>query len=215
MQLFKIVLVLFVFLVNLVFAPPSLAEPKTPRYVNNPDYIEVTQSLNTLLKAKETPAEAEKYTPEELDNKIADLELQKYTLETGVNWGQCRNETGKTLAVYGPNPKKSKSVYDRTLYFLGAGQTTEPEWDCDGVYIPSDAVTNLTTDGQTLGAVAVKIVDGTQLVVKTNPDTGALELNPPPAKIFKSGEVNWFIPNVSQASIDTRIPNAFLQDPTD
>jgi hypothetical protein len=215
MKLLKVVLVLFVLLVNLVFTPPSLADTKTPKYDKNPDYIEIAQSLNALLKAKENPGEAEKYTPEELDQKIADLEFQKYTLETGINWGQCRNETGKTLAVYGPNPKKSKSTYDKTLYFLGAGQITEPEWDCDGVYIPTDAVTNLTTDGQTLGAVAVKIVDGTQLVVKTNPDTGVLELNPLPAKIFKSGEVNWFIPNVSQVSIDTRVPNASIQDPTD
>jgi len=210
-KLFKVILVVLVMLVNFAVAQPSLAEPKTPKYVNNPDYIEIGQSLDTLLKVKENPVEAEKYTPEELNQKIADLEFQKYTLETGINWGQCRNETGKNLAVYGPNPKKSNSPYDNTLYFLAAGQITAPEWDCDGVYIPSGVVTNLTIEGP----VAVRIPDGTQLVVKTNPETAALELNPPPTKIFKSGEVNWFIPNVSQTSIETRVSNVPIHGTND
>ncbi|HLO47746.1 MAG TPA: hypothetical protein VK211_04935 [Kamptonema sp.] len=218
MKLFKVVLVVLVFLVNLVLVPPSWAEPETPKYANNPDYIEVTQALNTLLTAKQTPTETEKYTPEELDKKIADLEFQKYALETGISWGQCRNETDNNLAIYGPKHKKSPSSYDNALYFLGPGQTTRPKWDCEGVFIPSGAATNLTDDtqGQDLtGAVAVKIVDGSQLIVKANPDTAALQFNAPPAKFFKSGEVNWFIPNVSQASIDTRVPNAPIEEPND
>ena len=79
-KLFKVILVVLVMLVNFAVAQPSLAEPKTPKYVNNPDYIEIGQSLDTLLKVKENPVEAEKYTPEELNQKIADLEFQKYTL---------------------------------------------------------------------------------------------------------------------------------------
>ncbi|MDB9510285.1 hypothetical protein PN499_03585 [Kamptonema animale CS-326] len=218
MHLFKVILVLFVLLVNLAFTPPSWADPKTPKYSNNPDYIEVTQALNTLLAAKETPIETESYTREELDKKIADLEFQKYALETGINWGQCRNETSSNLAIYGPKGEKSRSSYDNALYFLGPGQTTQPYWDCEGVYIPSGAATNLTTaaQGEDLkGAVALKIVDGSQLVVKTNPDTSALDFNVPSAKFFKSGDVNWFIPNVSQTSIDTRIPNVPMEDPND
>ncbi len=57
------------------------------------------------------------------------------------------------------------------------------------------------------GGVALKIVDGTQLVVTTNPETAAVEFNVPTAKVFKPGEVNWFIPNVSQAYINTQVPN--------
>lgn len=218
MHLFKVLLVLLVVLVNLVFTPPSWADPKTPKYNNNPDYIEVTQTLATLQAAKAAPTEGENYTPEELDKKIADLEFQKYALETGINWGQCRNETSSNLAIYGPKGEKSRSSYDNALYFLGPGQTTQPYWDCEGVYIPSGAVTNLTagTEGQDLKeAVAFKIVDGTQLVVKTNPDTSALEFNVPSAKFLKSGDVNWFIPNVSQASIDTRIPNIPMEELND
>ena len=218
MHLFKVLLVLLVVLVNLVFTPPSWAEPKTPKYDNNPDYIEVTQALATLQAAKAAPTEGENYTPEELDKKIADLEFQKYALETGINWGQCRNETSNNLAVYGPKGKKSPSSYDNALYFLAPGQTTQPYWDCEGVYIPSGAATNLTAgaEGQDLKeAVAFKVVDGSQLVVKTNPETAALEFNASPAKFFKSGDVNWFIPNVSQVSIDTRIPNVPMEDHND
>jgi len=45
-------------------------------------------------------------------------------------------------------------------------------------------------------------------VVKTNPDTDTVEFNVPAVKFLKAGETNWFIPNVSQADIDTRVPNA-------
>lgn len=100
MKIFKFVLVFLVMVANLVFVPPSWADaPKTPRYASNPDYIEVTEALDTLKAAKDAPDIAQNYTPEELKQKIAQLEFQKYTLETGKPWGQCRNETGKTLAV--------------------------------------------------------------------------------------------------------------------
>ncbi|MEG4573928.1 hypothetical protein QUA56_14710 [Microcoleus sp. N3A4] len=213
MKIFKFVLVLLVMAANLVFVPPSWADaPKTPKYAKNPDYIEVTQTLNTLLSAKNSTEQNESYTPEELQKKISQLEFQKYTLETGESWGQCRNDTGKTLAIYGPKRKKSPDSYENALYFLAPGQTTGDRWDCDGVYLPSDVkVTDLTaTDkaAQTLtGGIAVKIVNGTQLVATANPDTGAVEFNVPTAKVFKPGEVNWFVPDVSQAYIDTQLPN--------
>jgi hypothetical protein len=212
-NIFKFVLVLLVIAVNLVFVPPSWAETKTPKYANNPDYIEVTQALNTLLTAKDAPDIAQTYTPEELQQKIAQLEFQKYTLETGKPWGQCRNETGKTLAVYGPKRKKSANSYENDLYFLADDQTTENKWDCDGVYLPSDVklteLNSASKQGQELtGGVALKIVDGTQLVVTTNPETAAVEFNVPTAKVFQPGEVNWFIPKVSQAYINTQVPNA-------
>ena len=210
MKSFKFLLVALVILVNLCLATPSWADP--PRFTENPDYIEVTKALDTLLKAKNSPELAGSVTPEEIENRISELEFQKYTLETGIDWGQCRNETGKTIAIYGKKPKKSKSSYDNAIYFLANGQTTEDEWDCDGIYLPSGIkVAGLTSDGQALAletAVVGKIFDGTQLVVKTNPETGVVELNVPPAKILKPGEVNWFIPNISSKAIAARIANA-------
>ncbi len=215
MKIFKFVLVLLVMAANLVFVPPSWADaPKTPKYATNPDYIEVTQTLNTLKTAKDAPDTAQTYTPEQLQQKIAQLEFQKYTLETGKPWGQCRNETGKTLAVYGPKGKKAaSSTYENALYFLADGQTTKHKWDCDGIYLPSDIkATDLrTTDRpseELTGGLAVKIVDGTQVVARANPDTGAVEFNVPTAKVFQPGDANWFVPDVTQAYIDTQVPNA-------
>lgn len=213
MRFLKLVLVVLVIAVNLVFAPASLAGSEKPKYTSNPDYIEVTQTLDSLLAAKNSTAQNESYTPEELQKKIAQLEFQKYTLETGKNWGQCRNDTGKTLAVYGPKRKKAVSDYENALYFLGAGQTTKHKWDCDGIYLPSDVkATDLSVAdklAQALtGGVAVKIVDGTQFVATANPDTAAVEFNVPTAKVFKPGDANWFVPDVTQAYIDTQVPNA-------
>jgi hypothetical protein len=216
MKLFKSLLITLVMLASLVFAQPSFADK--PKFLKNPDYIEVTKSLDSLIAAKQAQAQTENYKPEEIQKKIDELEFQKYALETGINWGQCRNETGKTIAVYGPKPDEDDDdddfnyQYDNALYFLANGQTTKKKWDCNGVYLPSGVKTAaISPNGQVQdldAPVAVKIVDGTQLVIKTNPDTDALEFSIPTAKVFKAGETNWFIPNVTQAVIDTRVPNA-------
>ncbi len=213
MRLLKIVLVVLVMVANLVWVPASLAGSDKPKYTSNPDYIEVTETLNTLLDAQKSTESNQNYTPEELQKKIAQLEFQKYTLETGKSWGQCRNDTGKTLAVYGQKPKKAASDYENALYFLGAGQTTKHKWDCDGIYLPSDVkATDLSVVDKVAqaltGGVAVKIVDGTQFVATANPDTAAVEFNVPTAKVFKPGDANWFVPDVTQAYIDTQLPNA-------
>lgn len=208
MKLFQIFLVVLVLLVNLVVAQPSFADPK---FSKNPDYIEIVEELDSLFEAQDVQnltAEEEQNIQQQIDK----LQFEKYNLETGISWGQCSNETGKTLGIYGQKPKKSKSDYDNALYFLPNGQTTEEEWDCEGVYLPGDvkiAGFN-TTDEQgqpSTSPVAVKIVDGTHLVVKTNPDTSEVEFNLPGVKLLKPGEINWFIPNVSQADIDSHIPN--------
>ncbi|HEY9603569.1 MAG TPA: hypothetical protein V6C85_18280 [Allocoleopsis sp.] len=210
MNLVTALLIVLVFVANLVFAQPSLADK--PKFLKNPDYIEVTKALNDLKTAQEAQAQSENYNPEEIQQKIGELEFQKYALETGINWGQCRNETGKTLAVYGPKPDLDdddyESQYDTGLYFLADGQTTKKKWDCEGVYLPSDAQIAGLGSEELAGPVAVKVADGTQIAIKTNADTGAIEFSNPPTKVFKAGDVNWFIPNVSQSAIDTRVANA-------
>lgn len=208
-------LLALLFMANLVFAEPSLADK--PKFLKNPDYIEVTETLNGLKSAQEAQDKTENYNPEEIQKRIDELEFQKYALETGINWGQCRNETGKTLAVYGPKPKFDDDdyediyPYDNGLYFLANGQTTKKKWDCEGIYLPADARTTINSNGQNQqvnGPAAVKIADGTQLVINTNQDTGATDFSIPPTKVLKAGEANWFIPNVSQAVIETRVANA-------
>ena len=208
MKFFKIAFVVLLFLVNLVVAQPSWADRK---FTENPDYIEVTQSLDSVLKQKETEG-----TTTENVKKIADLQFQKYLLETGENWGQCRNETGTAILVYGQKRKKSQSTYDNVLYLLASGQETDDEWDCDGVYLPGDVKVALldTVEGQQpRGAVAYKIVDGTRLVAKTIPGTSEIEFNVPPAKVFPAGEeTSWLIPDTLQAALATGITNAPIDD---
>lgn len=211
---FKPFLIALLILVNLVFVQPSFAD--RPKFTKNPDYIEVTKALESLKTAQNTQAEGENTNPQEIQKKIDELEFQKYALETGTSWGQCANETNKTLAVYGPKPDEDDVgedyPYDTALYFLAPGRTTKEKWDCNGVYLPNDAkVTAISSNQQgeeLAGSGAIKIVNGTQLVAKTNLDTSAVELNIPATQVFKAGDLNWFIPNVSQATIDTRVANA-------
>lgn len=212
MKIVKVVLVILVFVVNLVIAQPSWAD--RPKLTNSSDYQEVTQALDELLKANETTDQSG-YTPEEFQQKLGELRLQKYIIETARNWGQCRNETGKTLAIYAHKPKKSffPNSNETQLYYLADGEETDDEWSCDGVLLPTGAnITGLipgNTQLQKLAEpIALKYVTGTQLVAKTNPETGAIEFNVPPAQVFNIGEGQWQIPTVSQADIDTQTPNA-------
>ncbi len=207
MKLFKFALVVLVLLVNFLFAQPSFADK--PKYKENPDYIELTQNLDSLLQARDSQTLPEGATAEEVQQRIAQLQFQKYIMERGEKHAECRNETGKTIAIYGPKSKKSDSPYDNSLYLLPDGQTTDDDWDCEGIYLPND----VQVAGLDLGSpVAIKVLQGTQLVVKSNPDTGAFEFNLPPAKVLKADEINWNIPDVSQAALDLQFPTAPIDD---
>ncbi|MGL5924941.1 hypothetical protein [Chroococcidiopsis sp.] len=202
MKFFKLTLVALILLVNLAIASPSWADSDLTK---GTDYAEVTQALDELIKAKDAPDRAG-YTSEQYQQRLNDLEFQKYVLETAEDPAQCRNETGKTLAIYAT--KKSGAA---SLYFLGDGKVTDDDWSCKGVYLPSGtkvAVAPLAPVQELAEAIALKIVDGTQLVAKTNPQTGAIEFNVRPAKVFKAGETDWSIPVLSQADIDAKTPNA-------
>ncbi len=213
MKAFKYILMVLVLLANLVFALPSFAD--APKFTKNPDYIALTKELKKLQTAKETQAEVEGYTPEQIENKINELEFQKYTFESGLNWSQCQNETGRTLTVYGPdlNVEEDDDFSSGAgLYFLADGQTTKTRWNCQGIYLPNDIKANtLTPEGENqelTGGVVIKIPTGTKLVVKTNQDTGAVEFNIPVTQVSKPDELKWFIPNVPQSVVNTRVTNA-------
>ncbi|MBW4563919.1 MAG: hypothetical protein KME32_22815 [Mojavia pulchra JT2-VF2] len=200
--LVKITLVCFLLLANLMIAQPSWAGKK---YASDPDYIEVTKSLKSALQDKQTQG-----ATSEIEQKISNLKFQKYILENSEDSvGICRNETDKTLLVYGQKPKKSTSTYDNELYLLPSGAETDDEWDCQGVYLPGEAA---TAEQAATPAKAFKIVHGTRLVATTNPQTGGMEFNLPPAKVFQSGEANWFIPENSQAALDAGITTAKIDD---
>lgn len=207
MQLVKIVLVALVLIVNLVIAQPSWAGKD---FTKGADYAEVTQALNELLSVKNAPSQAG-YTPEQFQQRLAQLQFQKNVIETAKKRAQCRNETGKTLAVYANKPKKSPTQ----LYYLGAGQITDDDWDCDGIYLPAltQVVLSPNAQPQELSEpIAVKFVDGTQSIARANPATGVIEFNVEPAKVYLAGETNWLIPTLSQADIDTQTPSPQLID---
>jgi hypothetical protein len=211
MKLFKTLLVVFTVLINFLIVQPSWAD--APKLTQTPDYAEVNQALNELVQAKAAPEESG-YTLEQIQQKSGELNLQKYILETASQWGQCRNQTGQTLAVYVHKAKKNQ---EPGLYSLANNQVTDDDWNCDGVYLPTGVkIASLTfgdTEGQELTEpLALKVVPGTQLIAKTNPETGAVELNVPPAKVFKTGETSWSIPNLSIADISTQLPNAPIED---
>ncbi|MEH2050275.1 hypothetical protein [Nostoc sp.] len=207
MQFLKIILVALVLMLNLVIAQPSWASKD---FTKGADYTEVTQALNQLLTVKDTPEQAG-YTPEQFQQRLTQLQSQKNIIETARKRAQCRNETGKTLAVYANKPKKSPTQ----LYFLGAGTITDDDWDCDGIYLPAGSQVVLGPNAQPqelTEPIAIQFVDGTQSLARTNPATGAIELNVEPAKVFKTGESTWLLPTYSQADIDTQIPTPQLID---
>ncbi|KYC42544.1 hypothetical protein WA1_16385 [Scytonema hofmannii PCC 7110] len=213
MKAFKYLLMVLLLLANFMFAQPSFAD--APKITKSPEYKALTKEINKLRTVQESQTELEGYTPEEIENKLGELELLKYAFESGVNWGQCENKTGKTLAVYGPIPgniEEEDFPYDAGLYFLANGQTTQNDWDCQGIYIPSDVTAvSPTSDGENqeiTGGVVVKVPKGTKLAIATNQTTGALEFNMPVAQVSKSSKVNWFVPTVSQAFLDTRSTTA-------
>ncbi|MBW4445260.1 MAG: hypothetical protein KME10_29640 [Plectolyngbya sp. WJT66-NPBG17] len=193
MKLLKIALVIAVFLVNLAIAQPSWADK--PKASKNADYIEFTKAIETLTQEQETNGS----TPE-LKQQIDELKLQKAVIASGMTWGQCRNETGSTLAISGAATGKSTAISD-SLYFLADGQTTPDGWDCNGIYLPSGI--NAAGIDSTNPSI-FSIMDGTRLIAKLNSDTGAIEFNVPPVKNAKADKT---IPNISQAFIDSRIPS--------
>jgi hypothetical protein len=202
-HLIKITFVCLLLLANLILAQPSWAGKKIS---DDPDYVEVTKLLESALQDKQTQGS----TPE-LEQAIANLEFQKYILENSEeSVGICRNETDKTLLVYGQKPKKSSSTYDNQLYLLPSGAETDDDWNCQGIYIPGKAA----TEGQeATPAQAFKIVHGTRLVATTNPETGETQFNLPPLKLIQPGDKdNWFIPENLQAALDAGLTTATIDD---
>lgn len=193
--LFKLALIGLIFVVNLAIAQPSFADP--PKATKNPDYIQVTKTLNGLLALQET----EDVTPE-VQQRIDELTVQKALIESGVTWGQCRNETGNTIGIFGP-PSAESETSDNSLYYLADGETTPEGWDCQGIYLPS----GMDVAGIKSTPAVFKILDGTRLVARRNADNSGIEFNIPPVASSQDAKVT--IPNISQTFIESRIPTTF------
>jgi hypothetical protein len=202
MKQLKIWLVTLLCIASFAVASPVLADRIAKK---SPDYPVVVENLNSLLELQSNPEQSE-YSPEELQQKISDLKLQKYVLETSEDWGVCRNETGKTLSIYARNPKKGTP---NTIFYLANGEETDDNWDCEGIYIPNDvkvASLNLPSGESSV----VKILDGTNLTISSSPNTNELLLDIPSALLqtINASDTTWTIPNLTQADIDAQAPNA-------
>lgn len=205
MKRFKLVLIGLVMLIQIAIAPAALAD--VPKLTTTPEYTEVTTAIADLLNAKSDP-ENSGLSPGEIEQKLGALNLQKYILETASNWSQCRNETGKTIAVYAHKAKKTPQP--STLYYLGAGKTTDDDWNCDGIYLPTGA--KLAGQSELTQPIALQFVSGTQLTITSNPD-GEIELSLPPAKtLTASPESTLSIPDLTLASVEATAPNAPIED---
>lgn len=202
MKFVKLVLIAIAFLINVAVARPALAN-RLP-LDQNPDYITINETLSTLTQAQDTQTPLEGLSLQDVQARIDGLRYQKYIMETGTDT-ICRNDTTQTIAVYGAKPKNSTATFDQVIYLLPAGEETDDDFTCTGVYLPKDAtVTGLTLES----AAAVKILDGTQLVLTEDPNTGAIAFNLPPASILKAGDANWEIPDLAQADLTTQFPAA-------
>lgn len=198
-----VVLVTLVALFN--FAFPALAD--APKLTTLPEYTEVTTAIADLLKAKSDPNSTD-LSPVEIEQKLGALNLQKYILETASSWSQCRNETGKTIAIYAHKAKKTP--LPSSLYYLASGETTDDDWNCDGVYLAAGS--KLAGQPELTEPLALQFVSGTQLVATTNPN-GEIEINVPPAKtLTASAESALPIPNLTLASVEATAPNAPIED---
>lgn len=193
-----------VLLVLIGIARPAAADPIAEK---SPQYAEITQTLSELTQLQATPdtdLEAAGYSAASLAQKISDLRFQKYIQETSEDYGICSNTTASTVGVYGYDPDRKNATPQ--IAYLGAGQTTDDDWACTGVFLPADAaVTGLDLGGE--GAIA-SLVDGTRLTISENPITGAIEFDAPIYKVLKATDTATPLPLLSQADVAAQVANA-------
>ncbi|MDX2098360.1 MAG: hypothetical protein SFW36_11340 [Leptolyngbyaceae cyanobacterium bins.59] len=206
MQRLKWILATLVLFVNLLIAQPSWADPG--KFIKSADYLEVTQAIDALIQAKNNPDTQENGI--NINQKLASLQLQKYILETSEERARCSNQTGKNLAVY-LKPKKATASQPIPLSYLGAGESSDDDFTCAGVYLPAETQVEFSplAEVQTLAEpLVLKIVEGTQFTVAADPETGLITFNIPPAQLLKGEVTGWTIPVLAQADIDAQTPNA-------
>ncbi|MGI0492490.1 hypothetical protein ACN4EG_11950 [Alkalinema pantanalense CENA528] len=192
-----------VLMISLVFAQPAFAD--LGKFTRTPEYQDITQTLETLLQNPDQSG----LDAVQLQQKITNLRWQKYLLETSDNRAQCRNQTGKTLAIYAKS-KKAPAIAPSTLYFLADGQALDDDWACTSVLLPGGTKLALAPNEiqDLTEAIVLKVLPGTQLIASVNPTTNAVELNVPTLSVVNASEAGFEGSNLSQAEIDAQIPNA-------
>jgi hypothetical protein len=72
------------------------------------------------------------------DLDYGDLIRPPFRILHGRGWGQCTNQTGEYLIVYGPKHEQERSIFDTSPYVLPPRATTPERLDCEGFLVPSD-----------------------------------------------------------------------------
>lgn len=202
----KTILFTAILLVNLLFGQAAWADPG--RFINSPDYQEITTKIDELLQTQANPAT--RLNAPDLNQKLANLQTLKYILETAQDRASCTNATGQILGVY-LKSKKSTADEAPSLYYLGDGKATDDDFSCMGVYLPAgtNVAFSLGEPGNALAEpTLLRIVEGTQLTLTTNPDNAVLELNVPPAEILTAATSSWNLPALSLDEMNAQVANA-------
>ena len=97
MKLLRNLVIALMLVCSLAIAQPAWANK--PPVTSNPDYI----AVNEELAAATDPLE------------IAKLQFEKYIIETGESFAECRNLTTSPLIVYGKKSKLDTSTFDNAL----------------------------------------------------------------------------------------------------
>lgn len=100
--------------------------------------------------------------------------------------GTCINSTGETILVYGPKSLETPQDKDNALYRRTASRKTPDDWDCDGIYVPSDRIAEQVIGSDISGSVAIEYVAPLTFEIEKNGDKYDL---PPNQGAFKSNEV--------------------------
>lgn len=201
MKVLKVALIGLILFFTVLTTPYAWAD--AGKFIKTPEYQEV---MKTIADLKHPETQTTDLSPEAIQQKLADLRFQKYILETAESRSNCRNQTGKTIAVYA---KAKKSQTPPALYFLGANEAIDDDVECTGLYLPSGSKVVLGGLEQELSApIAVKFVPGTQLVATADPETGVIDFGVPALSTFQTGETDWPVPSLSAADIEAQTPNA-------
>lgn len=132
----------------------------------------------------------------------------KDTASAAAPAGQCTNNTGEAIAVYGPKHPSDTSRFETSLYRLPAGRTTPNGWDCDGFFVPNDRVASQAASN-VQGPCAIKYFSVFSWTVTKDGDKYNCPLN---QGLFRPSQVCcpsnyptcvcWPIPNVPQSRIE-------------
>jgi hypothetical protein len=149
-----------------------------------------------------------KLLPEEMalfELDYGDLMRPAFEILTSRGWGQCTNETGEFLIVYGPKHRRESSIFDTSPYVLPHGATTPNQWDCDGFLLPSDRAIRHWRRRKR-GPLAIKFWNFRRFIVSAV-DSGTYGC-PWNNGVFEPSQINWAIPNLSYYEIRRRIDRA-------